>query len=124
MSPERPQIDKPEGDIPFELGIEDVVVGDGAEATSGSKVSVHYAGVAFSTGEEFDASWNRNELFTFKLGRGQVIPGWDAGVQGMKVGGRRKLTIPSAMAYGARGAGGVIAPHEPLVFVVDLLAVD
>ena len=124
MSPERPQIDKPEGDIPFELGIEDIVVGDGAEATSGSKVSVHYAGVAFSTGEEFDASWNRNELFTFKLGKGQVIPGWDAGVQGMKVGGRRKLTIPSAMAYGARGAGGVIAPHEPLVFVVDLLAVD
>jgi peptidylprolyl isomerase len=124
MSPERPQIDKPEGDIPFELGIEDIVVGEGAEATSGSKVSVHYAGVAFSTGEEFDASWNRSEPFTFKLGKGQVIPGWDAGVQGMRVGGRRQLTIPSAMAYGARGAGGVIAPHEPLVFVVDLLAVD
>lgn len=124
MSPERPQIEKPEGDIPFELGIEDIFVGDGAEATSGSKVSVHYAGVAFSTGDEFDASWNRNEPFSFKLGKGQVIPGWDAGVQGMKVGGRRKLTIPSAMAYGGRGAGGVIAPHEPLVFVVDLLAVD
>ena len=86
-------------------------------------MSVHYAGVAFSTGEEFDASWNRMEPFSFKLGKGQVIPGWDAGVQGMKVGGRRKLTIPSAMAYGARGAGGVIAPHEPLVFVVDLLSV-
>lgn len=124
MSPERPQIDKPEGDIPFELGIEDITVGDGAEATSGSKVSVHYAGVAFSTGEEFDASWNRGQAFTFKLGKGQVIPGWDAGVLGMKVGGRRKLTIPSAMAYGARGAGGVIAPHEPLVFVVDLLSID
>ncbi len=124
MPPERPQIDKPEGDIPFDLQIEDIVVGEGAEATSGSKVSVHYSGVAFSTGEEFDASWNRNELFTFKLGKGQVIPGWDAGVQGMRVGGRRKLTIPSAMAYGARGAGGVIAPHEPLVFVVDLLSVD
>ena len=124
MSPERPQIDKPEGDIPFDLGIDDIVVGDGDEATSGKTVTVHYAGVAFSTGEEFDASWNRGEPFTFKLGKGQVIPGWDAGVQGMKVGGRRQLTIPSAMAYGARGAGGVIAPHEPLVFVVDLLSVD
>ena len=124
MTPERPQIDKPEGDIPFELGIEDIVVGDGDEATSGHTVTVHYAGVAFRTGEEFDASWNRGEPFTFKLGKGQVIPGWDAGVQGMKVGGRRQLTIPSAMAYGARGAGGVIAPHEPLVFVVDLLQVD
>ena len=124
MALERPQIEKSEGDIPFELGIEDLAVGEGDEATKGKKVSVHYVGVAFSTGDEFDASWNRNQPFEFKLGRGQVIPGWDAGVEGMKVGGRRKLTIPSAMAYGARGAGGVIAPHEPLVFVVDLLAVD
>jgi peptidylprolyl isomerase len=124
MTLERPQIAKPEGDVPFELGIEDIVVGDGEEATSGKKVSVHYAGVSFSTGEEFDASWNRGRPFEFKLGKGQVIPGWDAGVEGMKVGGRRKLTIPSAMAYGARGAGGVIKPHEPLVFVVDLLAVE
>ncbi len=120
---ERPQIEKPEGDIPFELGIDDLVVGDGAEATDGSKVSVHYVGVAFSTGAEFDASWDRGRPFEFKLGKGQVIPGWDQGVKGMKVGGRRKLTIPSAMAYGARGAGGAIAPHEPLVFVVDLLDV-
>ena len=90
----------------------------------GVRSAVHYVGVAFSTGEEFDASWNRGTPFGFKLGKGHVIPGWDAGVQGMKVGGRRKLTIPSAMAYGARGAGGVIAPHEPLVFVVDLLSVD
>ena len=124
MPPDRPQIDKPEGDIPFELGIEDIVPGDGDEATKGKKVAVHYVGVAFSTGEEFDASWNRGQPFEFKLGAGQVIPGWDAGVEGMKVGGRRKLTIPSAMAYGARGAGGVIQPHEPLVFVVDLLSVD
>ena len=124
MALERPTIDKPEGDIPFELGIDDVVEGEGEEATTGSKVSVHYVGVAFSTGDEFDASWNRGEPFEFKLGAGQVIPGWDAGVEGMKVGGRRKLTIPSAMAYGARGAGGVIKPHEPLVFVVDLLSVD
>ena len=124
MQLERPQIEKPEGDIPFDLGIEDIVVGDGDEATKGGKVSVHYVGVAFSTGEEFDASWNRGQPVPFKLGKGQVIPGWDAGVQGMRVGGRRKLTIPSAMAYGARGAGGVIKPHEPLVFVVDLLSVD
>jgi peptidylprolyl isomerase len=121
---ERPQIDKPEGDVPFDLGIDDLVVGDGAEATKGTKVSVHYVGVAFSTGEEFDASWNRGAPFEFKLGKGQVIPGWDAGVEGMKVGGRRRLTIPSAMAYGARGAGNAIKPNEPLVFVVDLLAVD
>jgi peptidylprolyl isomerase len=124
MPLERPRIDKPEGDIPFELGIEDITVGDGAEAVRGAKVSVHYVGVAFSTGAEFDASWNRGQPFEFRLGKGQVIPGWDEGVQGMKVGGRRKLTIPSAMAYGARGAGGVIKPHEPLVFVVDLLSVD
>lgn len=122
MSLERPVIDRPEGDIPFELGVDDLLVGDGEEAVSGSKVSVHYVGVAFSTGEEFDASWNRGQPFAFKLGAGQVIPGWDQGVQGMRVGGRRKLTIPSAMAYGARGAGGVIAPHEPLVFIVDLLS--
>jgi peptidylprolyl isomerase len=121
---ERPEIDRPEGDIPFELGIEDITVGEGDEATAGTKVSVHYVGVSFSSGEEFDASWNRDQPFEFKLGKGQVIPGWDAGVQGMKVGGRRKLTIPSAMAYGARGAGGVIKPHEPLIFVVDLLSVD
>ena len=124
MALERPQIEKPEGDIPFDLGIDDIVVGDGDEAVKGSKVAVHYVGVAFSTGEEFDASWNRGDAFKFKLGAGNVIPGWDAGVLGMKVGGRRKLTIPSAMAYGARGAGGVIKPHEPLVFVVDLLSVD
>jgi peptidylprolyl isomerase len=125
VAPERPTIEKPEGDIPFELELDDLVVGDGDEATAGKKVTVHYVGVAFRSGEEFDASWNRGEPFQFKLGKGQVIPGWDAGVAGMRVGGRRKLTIPSAMAYGARGAGnGVIAPHEPLVFVVDLVAVD
>ncbi|MBM4363240.1 MAG: FKBP-type peptidyl-prolyl cis-trans isomerase, partial [Deltaproteobacteria bacterium] len=113
----------PEGDIPFTLGIDDIVVGDGDEAVAGKKVTVHYAGVAFSTGEEFDASWNRGQPFQFKLGKGQVIKGWDDGVAGMRVGGRRKLTIPSAMAYGARGFGNVIKPHEPLVFVVDLVAV-
>jgi peptidylprolyl isomerase len=124
VSLERPQIEKPEGDVPFELGIDDLVVGDGPEATPGTKATVHYVGVAVSTGEEFDASWNRGQPFTFKVGAGQVIPGWDQGVAGMKVGGRRKLTIPSALAYGARGAGGAIKPHEPLVFVVDLVSVD
>ena len=125
MAPDRPAIAKPEGDIPFELIVEDIVVGDGEEAVRGKAVSVHYVGVAFRTGDEFDASWNRGQPFEFRLGKSQVIAGWDAGVEGMRVGGRRKLTIPSAMAYGARGAGnGVIAPHEPLVFVVDLLAVS
>jgi peptidylprolyl isomerase len=124
MPLERPEVDPPEGDIPFELGIDDLTVGDGDEATTGNKVTVHYVGVSFLTGEQFDASWDRGQPFEFKLGKGQVIPGWDQGVAGMKVGGRRRLTIPSALAYGARGAGGVIKPNEPLVFVVDLLAVD
>ncbi len=124
MTLERPEIDMPEGDIPFELGVEDIVVGEGAEAVVGARVSVHYVGVAFTTGEEFDASWSRGQAFQFKLGKGQVIKGWDDGVAGMRVGGRRRLTIPSAMAYGARGAGAVIKPHEPLIFVVDLLAID
>jgi peptidylprolyl isomerase len=123
MTLERPEVEPPEGDIPFELGIDDLVAGDGEEAAAGKKVTVHYVGVSFVTGEEFDASWNRGQPFEFRLGKGQVIPGWDQGVAGMRVGGRRRLTIPSAMAYGARGAGGVIKPHEPLVFVVDLLAV-
>jgi peptidylprolyl isomerase len=123
MTLERPDVDPPEGDIPFELGIDDLVVGAGDEASAGTKVTVHYVGVSFLTGEEFDASWTRGQPFEFRLGKGQVIPGWDQGVAGMRVGGRRRLTIPSALAYGARGAGGVIKPHEPLVFVVDLLAV-
>ena len=124
MTLERPEVDPPEGDVPFDLILDDLVAGDGAEATAGKKVTVHYVGVSFLTGEEFDASWNRGQPFEFKLGKGQVIPGWDQGVAGMKVGGRRRLTIPSALAYGARGAGGAIKPHEPLIFVVDLLAVD
>ena len=123
MTLERPEVDPPVGDVPFELVVDDLVVGEGDEATAGQKVTVHYVGVSFLTGEEFDASWNRGQPFEFKLGKGQVIPGWDQGVAGMRVGGRRRLTIPSAMAYGARGAGGVIKPHEPLIFVVDLLAV-
>ena len=123
-APQRPDVDPYDGPPPTDLVVEDITVGDGPEAVSGQTVTVHYVGVAHSTGEEFDASWNRGQPIEFKLGVGQVIPGWDAGLEGMRVGGRRKLTIPSAMAYGARGAGGAIKPNEPLVFVVDLVSVD
>ncbi len=105
------------------LVIDDEVVGSGDEATSGRNVSVHYVGVAWSTGKQFDASWDRSEPFDFRLGAGQVISGWDQGVAGMKVGGRRKLTIPPHMGYGDNGAGSVIKGGETLVFVVDLLNV-
>lgn len=119
----KPVITVPSGLPPSELQVEDLVVGDGAEATAGMQVTVDYAGISWSSGREFDASWNRNDTFSFGLGAGQVIPGWDQGVQGMKVGGRRRLTIPPNMAYGSRGAGGVIAPNETLIFVVDLRGV-
>ncbi|WP_119729779.1 FKBP-type peptidyl-prolyl cis-trans isomerase [Thermomonospora amylolytica] len=124
MALERPEIDFPEGPPPEYLDITDITVGDGPEATKGSTVSVHYLGVAYSTGEEFDASWNRGEPFEFPLGAGRVIKGWDMGVAGMKVGGRRKLVIPPHLAYGNRGAGTAIKPGETLIFVVDLLAVN
>ncbi|MEV8536437.1 FKBP-type peptidyl-prolyl cis-trans isomerase [Streptomyces sp. NPDC051211] len=121
---EKPEIDFPEGPVPTDLVIEDIWVGEGAEAKAGNFVKVHYVGVAFSTGEEFDASWNRGQALQFQLGSGQVIKGWDQGIQGMKVGGRRKLTIPAHLAYGDRGAGGgVIAPGETLIFVCDLIGV-
>ena len=119
----RPVIEIPEGDPPVDLGIVDEVVGDGGPAMPGATVVVHYAGVSWSTGAEFDASWNRGMPFDFPLGAGHVIAGWDQGVAGMRVGGRRRLTIPPHLGYGDRGAGGVIAPGETLVFVVDLLAV-
>jgi len=123
MALERPLVEPPEGNPPAELEIEDLIVGDGDEAVPGKNVTVHYVGVAWSTGEEFDASWNRGDTFAFGLGAGQVIGGWDQGVQGMKVGGRRRLTIPPHLGYGAQGAGGVIKPNETLIFIVDLLAV-
>jgi peptidylprolyl isomerase len=125
MSPEptRPEIDFPGDQPPTDLLVEDLTVGDGAEATAGSTVSAHYVGVAHSTGEEFDASWNRGAPLDFRLGVGMVIAGWDAGIAGMRVGGRRRLTIPPHLAYGDRGAGGAIAPGETLVFVVDLMDV-
>lgn len=107
-----------------QLTIEDLTVGDGPAATRGQRVAVHYVGVAWSTGQQFDASWDRDEPLRFRLGAGEVIVGWDQGVDGMRVGGRRRLTIPPALAYGSRGVGGVIGPDETLVFVVDLLAVE
>ncbi|CAA9385447.1 MAG: FKBP-type peptidyl-prolyl cis-trans isomerases 1 [uncultured Nocardioidaceae bacterium] len=122
-NPEKPEIDFPDGPPPTELEVTDLTEGDGAEATAGSTVSVHYLGVAHSTGEQFDASYDRGSPLQFRLGVGQVISGWDTGVQGMKVGGRRKLVIPPHLAYGDRGAGGVIQPGESLIFVVDLLDV-
>lgn len=120
---ERPSIDMPTGNPPADLETHDEVIGDGAEATVGSRVSVHYVGVAWSTGREFDASWNRGDTFEFRLGAREVIEGWDRGVKGMRVGGRRRLTIPPHLGYGDRGAGGVIKGGETLVFVVDLLGV-
>lgn len=119
--PTKPEVTIPEGDAPTELLIEDLVIGEGHEATSGMAVDVHYVGVSWSTGKQFDASWDRRDTFQFRLGAGQVISGWDQGVAGMRLGGRRRLTIPAHMGYGSQGAGGAIKPNETLVFVVDLL---
>ena len=121
--PDKPEIDFPDSPPPADLEVTDLSLGDGTEATSGSTVVVHYVGVAHSSGEEFDASYNRGEPLSFRLGVGQVIAGWDQGVTGMKVGGRRKLVIPPHLGYGDRGAGGVIKPGETLIFVVDLVDV-
>ena len=123
MALEKPEIDFPEGNPPAELQIVDIVEGDGPEAKPGHQVSVHYVGVSFSTGEEFDASWNRGAPLPFVLGIGQVIKGWDQGVQGMKVGGRRKLTIPAHLAYGDHSPTPAIQPGETLIFVCDLMGV-
>lgn len=122
-SSEKPDVDPHLGDPPTDLEVTDLVEGEGEEAVAGSSVQVHYVGVAHSTGEEFDASYNRGAPLDFRLGIGQVITGWDTGVQGMRVGGRRRLVIPPHLGYGDRGAGGVIAPGETLIFVVDLVGV-
>jgi peptidylprolyl isomerase len=119
----KPEIDFPGDEAPGDLVIEDLKDGDGAEAGAGDTIKAHYVGVAHSTGEEFDASWNRGAPLEFRLGVGQVIRGWDEGIVGMRVGGRRRLTIPANMAYGDRGAGSVIKPGETLIFVVDLVDV-
>jgi len=123
-NPEKPAVTIPAEDPPSGLVKEDLSVGDGTEAQPGHTVMVHYVGVAWSTGQQFDASWDRGETFDFRLGAGQVIQGWDEGVTGMRIGGRRRLTIPPEMGYGSRGAGGVIKGGETLVFVVDLLGVN
>ena len=123
MDIQRPEIDFPGAEPSAELQITDIWEGDGGEAKPGDTVKVHYVGVALSTGEEFDASYNRGTPLQFRLGSGQVIAGWDQGVQGMKVGGRRQLIIPPDLAYGDRGAGQVIAPGETLIFVCDLVSI-
>ena len=119
----KPEVEFPYGDPPDDLQIVDITIGSGPEAGPGDNVAVHYVGVAYSTGEEFDASYNRGDPLEFRLGAGRVIAGWDTGVAGMKVGGRRQLTIPPHLGYGDRGAGGVIKPGETLIFVVDLIDV-
>lgn len=124
MDQTKPSVELPEGAPEgTQLRIDDLEVGTGDEAVRGNRVEVHYVGVSWTTGEQFDASWDRGDTFRFKLGAGQVISGWDQGVAGMRVGGRRRLVIPPALAYGSRGAGGVIGPNEHLVFVVDLISV-
>lgn len=124
MDAEKPDVELPDGEpAGKQLRTDDLIVGDGDEARAGHLAEVHYVGVSWNTRREFDASWNRGDTFRFRLGGGQVIAGWDQGVQGMRVGGRRRLTIPPALAYGARGAGSVIGPDEHLVFVVDLVSV-
>ena len=120
----KPVVTIPAEPAPTELQIDDLSVGDGEEATPGRNVEVHYVGVGWSNGTQFDASWDRGDTFSFRLGGRQVIDGWDQGVAGMRVGGRRRLTIPPHLGYGERGAGGVIGPNETLVFVVDLLSVS
>ena len=123
-SSKKPTVEIPGDQSPsYQLEIEDISEGDGDEAVPGKIVEVHYVGVAWSTRQQFDASWDRGDTFKFGLGKGQVIQGWDEGVAGMKVGGRRRITIPPHMGYGKRGAGGVIGPDETLVFVVDLVGV-
>jgi len=117
----KPEVMIPDGLPPADLVLDDLVVGDGEQARPGQRVSVHYVGVAWSTGSQFDASWDRGEPFEFGLGGGEVIRGWDEGVVGMRTGGRRRLTIPPHLGYGDRGAGRVIKGGETLVFVVDLL---
>jgi peptidylprolyl isomerase len=119
----KPEVPAPTGEPPTELITDDVVVGDGDVATPGQQVHVHYVGVAWSNGRQFDASWDRGQTFDFPLDGGRVIKGWDMGVTGMKVGGRRTLIIPPSLGYGERGAGGAIGPNETLVFVVDLVKV-
>ncbi len=118
-----PKVTPPSGPAPSKLETKELIPGTGAEAKAGDTVTVNYVGVLYKGGKEFNASWETKEPFSFTLGKGQVIPGWDQGVPGMKVGGRRELIIPAALAYGAKGSPPKIPPNAPLVFVVDLLGV-
>ncbi len=118
----KPVVAAPKGGAPAHLVTKDLIKGTGAVAKAGSSVSVNYVGVLYKNGKEFDSSWKRSQTFPFQLGQGQVIKGWDQGVPGMKVGGRRELIIPASLAYGAQGSPPTIPPNAPLVFVVDLLA--
>ena len=120
----KPEVTIPDGAPPSSLQIEDITVGSGAEAIAGKTVTVQYVGVSWSTKEEFDASWTSGRPFTFTIGQGRVIKGWDQGVPGMKEGGRRRLVIPPDLGYGATGSGRRIGPNETLVFVVDLVKVQ
>jgi peptidylprolyl isomerase len=117
-----PHVTPPSGPPPTKLVTKEIITGTGAEAKSGSAVAVNYVGALYKTGKVFDASWKRNEPFPFTLGKGQVIPGWEQGVAGMKVGGRRELIIPPALGYGAKGSPPSIPPNETLIFIVDLLS--
>jgi len=120
----RPQVNPPQGAPPKELEVNDLEEGSGAAAKTGDEVTVQYVGVNYKSGKEFDASWDRGEPFTFALGSGMVIPGWEEGIEGMKVGGRRELVIPPELGYGAAGSPPAIPPNETLVFVVDLEAIN
>lgn len=120
----KPKVTVPSGPPPKKLEIKEIEEGTGAEAKAGDEVTVQYVGVGYDSKKEFDSSWSRNEPFAFGLGAGQVIPGWDQGVEGMKVGGRRELIIPPNLAYGPAGSPPVIGKNETLIFVIDLLAVQ
>lgn len=120
----KPKVTVPKGAPPKKLEVKDLEAGNGATAKAGDAVTVNYVGVNYRTGKAFDASWDRGEPFTFTLGAGEVIPGWDQGIEGMKVGGRRELIIPPELGYGSAGSPPAIPPNETLVFVVDLESVE
>jgi peptidylprolyl isomerase len=119
----KPTIEVPSGPPPKQLEVKDIVTGDGAAAQVGQELTVQYVGVDYSTGQEFDTSWGDPQPFQFQLGSGQVIKGWDQGIVGMKVGGRRELIIPPKLAYGAQGQPPAIGPNATLIFVIDLVSI-
>jgi peptidylprolyl isomerase len=120
----KPKVEVPDGPPPTDLQVNDITEGDGTEAKAGDTLTMQYVGVNYADGKQFDASWDNGQPFTFQLGTGSVIPGWDQGILGMKVGGRRELIVPPDLGYGAQGSPPAIKPNETLVFVVDLLDVQ